>query len=267
MDGPPVRVQLRTCNASYQVIEGAEWPLAGTQYRRWYLDATPSDWTGDGRRNDLLRIRETPPAVASSAAYDAHLDLGPPSLAPTGSGDGTPRWSTGVSFVSDPMTEDMRLVGYIKAGLWVSSTSRDMDVFVSLRVLDEHDREIRYESMVPPIDPLHIHPVGHGSLKVSHRRLDPARSTDYWPVHTHAEADHGPLKNGEIVAIEFGLNPSSALIRKGCRLRVDVQPYTPSGVPVRAYDASYHEGATNTIYTGPDHPSYVQLPLIPEAGE
>ncbi len=266
MDGPPVRVQLRTGNASYLVLEGGEWPLAGTQYRRWYLDATPSDWKGDGRRDDLLRICETPPTVASSAAYDAHLELGQPSLAPTGSNDGTPRWSTGVSFVSDPMTEDMRLVGYMKAGLWVSSTRRDMDVFVSLRVIDEHDREIRYEALVLPIDPLHIHPVGHGSLKVSHRKLDEARSTEYWPVHTHTEADYAPLQPGEIVEIELGLNPSSALIRKGCRLRVDVQPYTPSGVPVRAYEASYHAGATNTVYTGPDHPSYVQLPLVPETG-
>jgi hypothetical protein len=104
-------------------------------------------------------------------------------------------------------------------------------------------------------------------LKVSHRKVDPARSTDYWPVHTHAEADYAPLQPGEIVGIEFGLNPSSALIRKGCRLRVDVQPYTPSGVPVRAYDASYHIGATNTVFTGPDHPSYVQLPLVPGPGK
>ena len=46
----------------------------------------------------------------------------------------------------------------MKPGLWVSSTSRDMDVFVSLRVLDEQDREIRDQSLVPPIDPTNIHP-------------------------------------------------------------------------------------------------------------
>ncbi len=194
MDGPPVRVQLRTGNASYRLLEEKEWPLARTAYRRWYLDATPSDWKGDGRRNDLLRISKTPPAVSSSARYNAHLDLGQPSIAPTGPVGGTPRWSTGVSFVSDPMPEDMMLVGYMKAGLWVSSTSSDMDVFVSLRVIDEQDREIRYEALVLPIDPLHIHPIGHGMLKVSHRKLDAARSTKYWPVHTHAETDYAPLQ-------------------------------------------------------------------------
>lgn len=125
-----------------------------------------------------------------------------------------------------------------------------------------HGDEVQ-KSLVPPIDPANVHRVGHGLLKVSHRRLDNARSTEYWPVHTHAEADHQPLEDGEIVAIEVGLYPSSALIRKGCRLRIDVQPYSPAGLTVRAYDESYQLGATNTLYSGPDHPNYVQLPIAP----
>jgi predicted acyl esterase len=267
MDGPPVRVQVRTGNGGHYVSEEAEWPIERTTYRRWYLDATPSDWRGDGRRKDFLRISENVPGADASARYDAHLDIGRPSMSPAGFVGGTPRWSTGVSFVSDPLPEDMVLAGYMKAGLWVSSTSRDMDVFVSLRVLDDHDREVRYESLVPPIDPTNIHPVGHGLLKVSHRALDDARSTEYWPVHTHAEADCRPLEDGAIVAIEVGLYPSTALIRKGSRLRIDVQPYSPAGLPSRAYDESYHVGASNSVYTGPDHPSYVQLPIVPAKGQ
>jgi predicted acyl esterase len=267
MDGAPVRVQVRTGNGGHYVVEETEWPLPRTAYRRWYLDASRSDWPGDGRRSDFLRVREDVPAAEASASYDADLDLGRPIPAPTGFVGGTPRWSTGVSFVSDPLPEDMVLAGYMKAGLWVSSTRRDMDVFVSLRVLDDHDREIRYESLVPPIDPTNIHPVGHGLLKVSHRVLDEARSTEYWPVPTHAAADYQPLEDGEIVAIEVGLYPSSALIRKGSRLRIDVQPYSPAGLPTRAYDESYHADASNTVYTGPDHPSYVQLPIVPAKGQ
>ncbi|GAA1964280.1 CocE/NonD family hydrolase [Microbacterium deminutum] len=234
MDAAPVRVQVRTGNGGHYVSEEAEWPIARTIYRRWYLDATPSDWEGDGRRSDFLRIIEDVPAAESSASYDAHLELGMRIPAPIGYVGGTPRWSTGVSFISEPVDEDMVLAGYMKVGLWVSSTSADMDVFVSLRVLDENDREIRYESLVPPVDPTSIHPAGHGLLKVSHRKIDEHRSTDYWPVHTHTEADHAPLESGEVVAIELGLNPSSALIRKGSRLRIDVQPYSPAGLTSRA---------------------------------
>ncbi|WP_434619895.1 CocE/NonD family hydrolase [Arthrobacter sp. A5] len=264
MDGAPVRVQVRSGNGGHYVLEENEWPLARTTYPRWYLDATPSDWTGDGRRNDFRRISASIPTTKASAGYDAALDRGHPIPAPTGYVGGTARWATGVSFISEPMAEDMVLAGYMKAGLWVSSTSTDMDVYVSLRVLDEQDREIRYESLVPPIDPANIHPTGHGLLKVSHRTIDEERSTDYWPVQTHLEADYRPLEGGEVVFVEVGLHPSSAVIRRGCRLRVDIQPYSPAGIPSRAYDESYHAGATNTVHTGPDHPSYVQLPIVPQ---
>lgn len=263
MDGAPVRVQVRTGNGGHYVLEESEWPIARTDYRRWYLDATPTDWSGDVRRDDIMRVTTTPPTTAAQADYDAHIDVGLAVLAPVGRVGGTPRWSTGVSFVSEPMTEDVVLAGYMSANLWVSSTSADMDVFVSLRILDENDREIRYESLVPPVDPANIHPVGHGLLKVSHRRLDEPRTTDYWPVHTHAETDYQPLQPGEVVEVRVGLNPSSALIRRGCRLRIDVQPYSPAGLPARSYDESYHVGATNTVHTGPDHPSCLQLPIVP----
>ncbi len=259
----PVRIQLRTGDGAYRLMEENEWPIARTTYRRWFLDASLSDWQGDTRRTDLRRISQHAPVVAASASYEAQLDLGQPMLSPMGPIGGTPRWQTGISFVSDPMTEDMALVGYMKAGLWVSSTSRDMDVFVSLRILDERGHEIRFDAPIHPAHPLFAAPVGHGLLKVSHRKLDAARSTEFWPTHTHAEVDFAPLKEGEIVAIELGLNPSTAMIPRGCRLRVDIQPYAPSGAPTRAYDEAYHAGAMNSVYTGPAHPSYIQLPIIP----
>jgi predicted acyl esterase len=263
MDDAPVRIQVRTGDGAHFVLHEQEFPVARTQYRRWYLDARPSTWQKDGRRPNVLRISESVPTEQGSAEYDAHLDLGTPTIAPGGSSDGTPRWSTGISFVSEPVTEDMVLAGYMKVGLWVASTSADMDVFVSLRVVDENNKEIRYESVVLPVDPVHIHPIGHGLLKVSRRKLDTNRSTEYWPVHTHLEQDSAPLSNGEIVPVEIGLNPSTAFIRKGHRLLVDIQPYAPAGVPVRAYDKTYHEGAVNRVYTGPQYPSYVQLPIVP----
>ena len=49
MNDPPVRVQVRTGNGAHYMLQAAEWPLPQTQYLRWYLDAQPSDWKGDGR--------------------------------------------------------------------------------------------------------------------------------------------------------------------------------------------------------------------------
>jgi putative CocE/NonD family hydrolase len=265
MDEPPVRVQVRTGNAAVYTLNEQEWPIARTEYVKYYLDAQHSDWTGDEHGRRMFRLAPTAPSDERSTTWDAFLDLGMAVPAPLGRVGGTPRWATGISFISDPMSEDMTLVGYMKAGLWVSSSSTDLDVHISLRVIDADDRELRYEAIVLPMDPNFAHPVGAGSLKVSHRRLDAARSTDYLPVHTHTEADYAPLDPGEIVEIEVGLAPSTALIRKGYRLQLDIQPSSPAGIPSRAYDESYHDGATNTVYTGPDHVSYVQLPLLPVA--
>jgi hypothetical protein len=262
MDEPAVRIQVRTGNASFYTMLEPEWPIPRTDYVRYYLDATPSGWTGGEHEREVFRLSATPPTEEHSASYDAHLELGIPIPAPTMRVGGTPRWSTGISFISDPMTEDMTMIGYMKTGLWVSSTSTDMDIHVSLRVIDEDDREIRYEAAVLPMDPNNPHPVGFGSLKVSHRKLDEARTTDYWPVQSHTKVDYAPLKPGDVVNLELGLNPSSALIRKGCRLRVDIQPISPAGLPMRSYNESYHVGATNAVYTGPAHESYVQLPLV-----
>ena len=260
---PPVRIQLRTGDGGYRMLEEHDWPIARTEYKRWYLDASPSDWRGDGRRTDFMRITAEVPAIEASASYDAAVELGQPMHSPMGPVGGPPRWRTGVSFISEPMSEEMALIGYMKAGLWVSATAADMDVFVSVRVVEEDGREVRYDAPIHPAHPIFAAPVGHGLLKVSHRKIDDTRSTHYWPVHTHTEADYAPLRHEEIVEIELGLNPATALIRKGCRLRVDIQPYAPDGAPTRAYDESYHTGIVNTVHTGPDHPCFIQLPIVP----
>ena len=262
MDDPRIRVDVRTGNGGYYRRYEDAFPVAGTTYQRMYLDATASEWQGDGLRRDFLRLAPNPPVAESTARYAAEVDPGKQVLLPLGWVGGTPRWSTGVSFISDPLPEAILLAGYMKLGLWVSSTSSDMDVHAVLRVYDEHDREINYARMNLN-EPGVPFPVGYGLLKVSHRKFDAARTTDFWPVHTHTEADYAPLDANEIVAIEVGLMPSTALIKKGHRLRLDVQPFPGPGVTGRTYDPSYHTGAENVIYTGPDHPCYVQLPIIP----
>ncbi|HEY0941922.1 MAG TPA: CocE/NonD family hydrolase [Steroidobacter sp.] len=266
MDMPPVEVEVRTGDGGYYVQYENEWPIARTQYTKWYLDATPSSWEGDGRRKDFLRLSRTAPSEERSASYSAEVDV---TVFPHKIGK-TPSWATGVSFVTDPMPEDMVLAGYMKAALWVSSSSSDMDIYVCIRAIDENNVEVNY-SGPPELPELNgpttvIPPFGKGWLKVSHRKLDPQRSNEYRPKHTHLAADYAPLKGNEVVPVEVEIVPSTALIKKGHRIRVDIQPYDGAGVGWRhVYDETYHDGATNSVYTGPSHLSYVQLPVIPAA--
>ena len=54
--------------------------------------------------------------------------------------------------------------------------------------------------------------------------------------------------------MEIELWPDTAVIKKGYRLRLDVQPYDGCGTERHSYDPSYHTGAENTIYTGAKPP-------------
>jgi predicted acyl esterase len=67
-----------------------------------------------------------------------------------------------------------------------------------------------------------------------------------------------------VVPVEIEIIPNTARIRKGHRIRVDIQPFDGFGHGTRhAYDPSYHDGARNLVYTGPEHLSYIQLPIVP----
>jgi putative CocE/NonD family hydrolase len=264
MDRPPVRLEIRSGRGASYLQEEREWPVARTEYVRWYLDATPATGGGMPGADHVGRLSRTTPDTEQSVTYWAEVDLTRPRVAPPDAI--TAPCSPGVTFLSPPMQEDTVLAGYSKAVLWVSSSSEDMDLFLALRVLDEQGREVDYcgPALIPGIG-TRFYPWARGWLKVSHRKLDPDRSTEFRPKHTHLKADHAPLRDGEVVPVEVEIIPNTGLVRKGHRIRLDIQPHTGIGHGNRhAYDASYHDGAQNTIVTGPEHASYVQLPVLPQ---
>ena len=269
MDRPPVRLEIRTGNGASYIQEESEWPVARTAYTRWHLDASPAEWSGDAFRNDFLRLSRdeltSERLIDYSAEVPAEARAGPPpAMTAVKPPSAALAWTSGVSFISDPVAQDMVFAGYAMARLWVSSTAEDMDLFLGLRIIDEQGREVNYTGPTTMNLPVRNYPLAKGWLKVSHRKRDEARSTAYTVKHTHLKADHAPLAPGEIVAVDVEIIPNTALIRKGHRIRLDVQPFDGFDHGTRhAYDAAIHDGARNTLYTGPDHPSWVQLPIVP----
>ncbi|WP_203218444.1 CocE/NonD family hydrolase [Streptomyces sp. So13.3] len=267
MDRPPVRLEIRTGRGCSYLQEEQEWPVARTQYVRWYLDATPLGSNVGLPCDNVLRLARTPPEDDRFVEYSAEVDLNAPRIPPaTGTGAvASAPCAPGATFISEPLLEDTVLAGYSKAVLWMASTATDMDVYVAVRVLDTDDREVDYcgPALIPGIS-TRFYPLAKGWLKASHRTLDPERSTGYRPKHTHLQDDYAPLRDGEVVPVEIEIIPNTGLVRKGHRLRIDVQPYTGVGHGMRhAYDPAYHDGARNTVYTGPKYPSFVQLPVLP----
>jgi predicted acyl esterase len=253
MQQPPVEMMIRTGWGGYYWQHEDDWPIRRTQYTKYYLDAAPATWEGDGQRHEFMKLGLTAPTEGRSITYSADVKWGV-----------DPCWSYGVSFITDALPEDVVIAGYIKLVIWVASSSHDMQIHASVRVLDENDREVPYAVGSPTI--YRLFPVGQGALKVSHRKLDPERSTVYRPYRTHLKEDYQPLKPGEIVEAEVEIWPTTALIRKGHRIRLDAQPASGCGIvpPINdPTDTTYQVGASNIIYTGPGRLSYLQLPVIP----
>lgn len=254
MDGAPIQMMVRTGRTGYYWQDENEWPIARTQYTKFYMDASPSDYPGDGKRKDFFKLQTTPPTQEKTSSYPAGVEWKQHN-----------NWMHGISFITDPLSEDILIAGYMKLGTWVSSSSKDMELHVSLRVMDG-ENQVPYPIAMGEMTGHPYFPVSFGCLKVSHRKTDSKLSTEYRPYHTHRQQDYQPLQSGEIVPVEVEIWPSTALIRKGWRIRLDIQPVSGDYMSFQIWDVcdqSYQKGSTNTIYTGPDYLSYLQLPVIP----
>jgi hypothetical protein len=256
--GPPVRLLMRAGDGDYIWRDELDWPVPGTEYLSYYLDAGPT-----GARpavvgpNRLYSLADRPGSQGGRVDYSA--DVPDQSL--------EHRVASGVRFVSEPLAADIHLGGYLKAELWVSSTTHDMDLFVSVRVVNENGEEVRYAIK----DNVSEMAMTWGLLKVSHRKTDPARSHER-PWHTHLESDYLPLQSkDDVVKVEVELLPATAVIRAGHRLVVDIAPVEGRGGQLnpdfsyahREYDRPYHDSAQNSIHVGPHHASRLVLPVIP----
>jgi len=234
---PKVEVALRAPDDTVKrVLRDTQWPLSGTRWTRFYLDASSLALGA--------RARET----AGSASY-------------AGLGEG-------LTFSTAPLREAVELAGPIKAKLWVSSSTDDMDIFATLRAFDPRGEEVTFFSAVEPRAP-----VSQGWLRVSQRKLDSRRSTEFQPWHTHDEV--WKLKPGEIVEVDIEIWPASLALPAGYRLALTIQGKDFE----RAGETGVQKGSgwflhddprdrppssfagTNTVYSGGGRDSYLLLPL------
>ena len=252
MDEPPVKLLIRTGGGGpYQFRTENEWPLARTQWTRYYLDASSGD-SVDGV------LGRNAPGDTRSLTYSATgmAKGGAGAIASSTTLAAGVTHLMGVSFETEHFTEDTEVTGPVKLVLWVSSTSEDMDIFATIRNIDADGKDVwetgQQGQQVP---------VAKGWLRASHRELDPELTTEHRPYHKHTR--RLPLKPGEPVECEVEIWPTCMVFKKGHRLRLDVQPRDGVGsAPYTHYHADYNTGE-NTIYTGGDRASYLLLPIIP----
>ena len=235
---PKVEVAVRAADDTVKrVARDTQWPLTGTKWTRFYLDASSKE------------LVATAPGKSSCASYAAISD--------------------GVTFRTAPLEHPIEFAGPIKAKLFVSSSTDDMDLFATLRAFDPRGNEVTFLSAVEPKAP-----VSQGWLRVSQRKLDPQRSTEYQPWHTHDEAQK--LKPGEIYEVDVEIWPASLALPAGFRLALTLQGKDferpgESGVqkgsgwflhddPRDRPPGSF--AGTHTVHSGGGQGSYLLLPAI-----
>jgi uncharacterized protein len=160
--------------------------------------------------------------------------------------------SGGASYVSAPLASDLRLSGPISARIWLTTTASDAAVTVRVDDVDETGRSTGLTT---------------GWLSAGFRAVDGGRSRVVrghllQPWHPFTRESVLPVKAGEPTALDVEVFPASAVLKKGHRLRVVVDPSDfPHALPP-APAAAARLGAAVQVLTDPEHPSAIELPVV-----
>ena len=150
----------------------------------------------------------------------------------------------GVSLETARLSVDTEITGPLAAVLWVSSSSEDMDLFLTLR--NYRFRRQRSHGDRP------ARRAGAGGEGLAAGVASRTRSRTVAAVSAlspHVRRLY--LTPGEIVRVEVEIWPTSMVFKKGHRIRLDIQPRDGIGsADYMHYHADYNSGATNTIYAG-----------------
>ena len=132
-----------------------------------------------------------------------------------------------------------------------------MDLFVTVKKVHENGTEIP----VTLFDGTAPHPGAWGKMRVSHRELDEALSSDFQPVQAHRR--ELKLSAGEIVPIDVEINPTSRLWRKGEILRVQVAGrYLRDEHWIEPLMWETDNRGGHIVHTGGEYGSYLQVPVV-----
>ncbi|MGA2990044.1 MAG: CocE/NonD family hydrolase [Candidatus Korobacteraceae bacterium] len=192
---PPVQLNIRHPGEKFVPRAEKEWPLARTQWTKFYLDPAPVNIKAEASGTHLS-LSPKPVAQGTAVEYEA---LG-----------------NGLTFWLPPVTKPTEITGHMAAKLFISSSTKDADLFLIVRVFNPQGKEVTFMGSTDPNTA-----IANGWLRASHRRLDPARSKPYQPFHPHDRVE--PLTPGEVYECDVEILPTSIVIPTGWRLALTVR--------------------------------------------
>jgi hypothetical protein len=205
--------------------------------------------------NDGTLSRQ-PPSGADKTSYsypDPGWMLGGVGFGPNSQPDPARRVLT---FSTAPLDADLEIAGPIKLTLHASSSRDDMDFFVKLSEQLPQSPDDRAKGLNPA-----SYWITKGWLRASHRALDPNKSTEMEPYHTHT--DPQPIEPGRIYRFDISIEPMAHRFKKGNRVRLEIV-CGDSAVTDVLWTHYYvpNKIGTDTIYHTAEHPSVLVLPVM-----
>jgi len=221
----------------------ATWPPKGQTMEKWYL----------GDNNTLTQ--DQPQSESGNDKYEVDYET------TTGIRN---RWYTllslrviynnrkeedarSLTYTSAPLQEDVEITGHPVVKLLMTSTHEDGMVHAHFEFIDKKGV---------------IHWITDGQLRFIHRKISDEKPPYklFVPYHSYLKKDQLPLVPGEIAEISFGMQPTSLIVRKGCRLRLVIAGADKESFARYPKDESITP--TFTIERNKVNASYIELPLI-----
>lgn len=182
----------------------------------------------------------SPLPILDPPCYDNHKDLEEDAL----------------NYESAPMDEDYFINGPIQADLWIATTAKDAVLSVRVGEVSPNGNRVK--------------PITNGLLLASASTVDTTRSRYLngemiQPYHYFTKKKETEIVPGEAVKVQVEIFPTSALIRKGHRLRISISPSNQSQGLLNYAQREDVQGGVTTIYNSPEYPSSVVLPIVPNS--
>ncbi len=245
-----------------------EWPLARQKISDFYFEA----------QNQLLTDRRSRGTDKYTAdfTHDGRFGkkmgnrwLSTMGVAPDQLPIRTEKDKQCLSYTSAAMDQDTEVTGHPIVEFWVSSTTDDADFYLYLEDVDEKGMALLVTEGVLR--------AGFAKLVSNDREIDSGKSgvnvLPDLPWHGFEKSDYDPkvFSGGKIVELTLDLKPTSWVFRKGHQMRVSIaladwptfrlhEKLAPDNDPKNPANIR----PIITVYRDPEHPSKIQLPIIPK---
>ena len=244
---PPAQLNIRHPGEKFVLRTEKEWPLARTQWTKFYLDP------------GKMALSREPVKQEGKIEYEA---LG-----------------NGLTFRLPPLERETEITGPLAAKLFVSSSTKDADLFLIVRVFDPSGKELTFMGSTDPHTP-----IANGWLRLSHRRLDPKRSLPYRPYHPHDRVE--ALTPGQIYECDVEIVSTCIVVPAGWTVALTVRGkdyeyegelsefgkkfvYATKGTGGMTHNDPDNRpqdvfGGKVTLHAGGGRGSYLLVPIIPK---